>query len=201
MNLTPVFRVTSVLHWILASASYEFLKKITLGITFWSEMTPVMPSLQKHVISNVRNIIVICYFLCMSRGELRLALFPVNYSKGIGNEAGQSRLLWLPAFRLSTRCLPLCWSSEGFMHCMHSLSNWQLSNLSPFHHFPIERRFLSVSGVEFVSLTVNHGTAFHRRDWPVSHALTHLIHLSLACWICKWSEAGSHNLSAVMATM
>lgn len=35
-------------------------------------MTLVMPTLQKHVISNVKYIIVICYFLYMSRGEFHL---------------------------------------------------------------------------------------------------------------------------------
>lgn len=71
MNLTSVFRVTLALRWILASASYEF-EKITLGITFWSEMTLVMSTLQKHVISNVRYLAIVCYFLNVSGGYLHL---------------------------------------------------------------------------------------------------------------------------------
>lgn len=35
-------------------------------------MTLVMPTLQKHVISNVRYIIVICCFLYVARGYLQL---------------------------------------------------------------------------------------------------------------------------------
>lgn len=71
MNLTSVFRVTPALRWILASASYEF-EKITLGITFWSEMTLVMSALQKHVISNVRYLAIVCYFPHVSGGYLHL---------------------------------------------------------------------------------------------------------------------------------
>lgn len=44
---------------------------------------------------------------------------------------------------------------------------------------------LSVCRVKFVSLTVNPETAFHRLDRLVIHALTPLVHLRLACWICK----------------
>lgn len=64
-------------------------------------MTLVMPTLQKHVISNVRYVIVICYFLCMSRGELCLGMFQANYYKGTKNEADQSVLLRLSSFFLA----------------------------------------------------------------------------------------------------
>lgn len=62
-------------------------------------MTLVMPTLQKHVISNVTYLIVICYFLCVCLGVSSiLSMFQANYYEETGNEVDQSLLVWFSPF-------------------------------------------------------------------------------------------------------
>lgn len=110
-------------------------------------------------------------------------MFQANYYKGTRNEADQSILLWLSAeHQTASFCAR---SFLGLLSGMRNLAYRQPSDPFQFLSLPMGCMFLSVSRVKFVSLTVNLETAFHRLDGFVIHALTPLIHLNLACWICK----------------
>lgn len=113
-------------------------------------------------------------------------MFQANYYKGTRNEAEPEYLALAFCFLSEHQMASFCaWSFPGLLSGMKKLAYRQLSDLSQFLSLPMGCMFLSVSRVKFVSLTVNLETAFHRLDGLVTHALTPLIHLNLACWICK----------------
>lgn len=140
-----------------------------------------------------------CYFKCQIHNSHLLfsvyvqGLTPswVGFRQIIIKEQEWSRpehaALAFSIFFLNIRRLPLCSLTQGLVSSINSVSYRQLRTPLGFRVFQ-SRVQASASGAVFVSLTVNLGTAFHRLDGLVIHALTPLIHLSWACWICKWLE-------------
>lgn len=189
MNLTSVFWVTRVAALHSSKCLLWILKNyIRNNILKWNDSCNANPP-------------ETCYFKCQIRNSH--LLFSV-YIHGLASSWGCFRqIITKERGRKQTRIS--CFGFAPFFLSQHQGPSFVLVNprFPEWHKepcisrqpsessrslgAPMECVFLSVSRAEFVSLTVNLETAFHRLDRSAIHALTSLIHLQLACWVCKWS--------------